>query len=281
MKGLFSVKMRAAQGGPHEKGGRHVSGAEKIVAAEEVEVTVARLVRRALHHAHGKPDFINIKVVELKEPPVLIESLPVYQLAVRDDVEGREAAGELLQRAGVSAGSIKKALELIGFQREEEPGLKGAAVLDARTGTRLDDPGALGLRVTNMDLTARGAAHLEKALEEAGLRHTRLKEALVLASKVARAPGMVAELCFSDNPGYVAGYVAVPRWGYIRIPHFKGEGFRGGRVFFVRGEDYREGPFKAFLSEHPVLVDRIAPIYPPLGIKELLRILKEGEGYGG
>ena len=31
MSELYSVRMRAAQGGPHEKGGHHISGAERIV----------------------------------------------------------------------------------------------------------------------------------------------------------------------------------------------------------------------------------------------------------
>ena len=30
MAELYSVRMRAAQGGPHEKGGHHISGAERI-----------------------------------------------------------------------------------------------------------------------------------------------------------------------------------------------------------------------------------------------------------
>ena len=28
---LYSIRMRASQGGPHEEGGRHISGAERIL----------------------------------------------------------------------------------------------------------------------------------------------------------------------------------------------------------------------------------------------------------
>ena len=35
MAELYSVRMRAAQGGPHEKGGHHISGAERIVKLED------------------------------------------------------------------------------------------------------------------------------------------------------------------------------------------------------------------------------------------------------
>ena len=31
MMGLYSIRMRGAEGGPHEEGGRHISGAERIV----------------------------------------------------------------------------------------------------------------------------------------------------------------------------------------------------------------------------------------------------------
>ena len=31
MDELYSVRMRASQGGPHENGGHHISGAERIV----------------------------------------------------------------------------------------------------------------------------------------------------------------------------------------------------------------------------------------------------------
>jgi 6-carboxyhexanoate--CoA ligase len=34
---LYSVKMRSAQGGPHEQGGRHISGAERILSEEKIE----------------------------------------------------------------------------------------------------------------------------------------------------------------------------------------------------------------------------------------------------
>ena len=54
--------MRAAQGGPHEKGGHHISGAERIVKLEEVGTIAQSLADRALHHSKGTADFINITV---------------------------------------------------------------------------------------------------------------------------------------------------------------------------------------------------------------------------
>ena len=62
MAELYSVRMRAAQGGPHEKGGHYISGAERIVKLEEVGAIAQSLADRALHHSKGTADFINITV---------------------------------------------------------------------------------------------------------------------------------------------------------------------------------------------------------------------------
>ena len=45
----FSVRMRAAQGGAHENGGRHISGAERLIPRELLlETTQAMVQRQAL-----------------------------------------------------------------------------------------------------------------------------------------------------------------------------------------------------------------------------------------
>jgi 6-carboxyhexanoate--CoA ligase len=90
-------------------------------------------------------------------------------------------------------------------------------------------------------------------------------EALVLAGKVLHAPGLVAELCWSDDPAYLAGYVADPLHGYQRITRLKaaGEGF-GGRALFVRPEDWQCDRFMAYLERQAVLFDELGTIVPPL-----------------
>ena len=62
MDELYSVRMRAAQGGPHENGGHHISGAERIVTLNQVGSIAQSLAERALHHSKGTADFINITV---------------------------------------------------------------------------------------------------------------------------------------------------------------------------------------------------------------------------
>lgn len=57
---LYSIKMRASQTENGQE--RHVSGAEKIVSRERLDSVVSQLLERALTHAKGKPDFINLKL---------------------------------------------------------------------------------------------------------------------------------------------------------------------------------------------------------------------------
>lgn len=58
---LYSVKMRSAQGGPHEQGGRHISGAERILSEEKIEQAIVAMLHRAQKHQRGMADFISLK----------------------------------------------------------------------------------------------------------------------------------------------------------------------------------------------------------------------------
>ena len=77
-----------------------------------------------------------------------------------------------------------------------------------------------------------GARVIDAALAAQGLTHFRTREALAVATKTLWA-GVVAELCWSDEPDYTTGYVATPLAGYVRLPDFKPDGAAGGRIFFL------------------------------------------------
>ena len=62
-----------------------------------------------------------------------------------------------------------------------------------------------------------------------GLNNTTVKEAIILASKVAACRQVTAELCISDDPGYTTGYISSKKYGYVRIPHIKKKGEKNGR----------------------------------------------------
>ncbi len=248
---LYSVKMRASRGGRRGVGGRHISGAERIVPEERVDEVAAAMLYRARTHERGKADFMQVRV-EAVDPAAIryCPLLPVYDRAAETAAEGRRAAREELIRAGVSAQAADAGIAALAALPDS---MRGAMVLDSETGERLDDQKERGVRCTNMD--AADSAGYDQLMAARGLGGDHPREALVLASKVAAAPGAVAELCWSDDPQYVTGYVGSPRYGYGRIPVLKEKGDPvGGRVFFVRpGTDMVA--YVRYMQDETVLVE--------------------------
>lgn len=242
MAELYSVRMRAAQGGPHEKGGHHISGAERIVKLEEVGAIAQLLADRALHHSKGSADFINI-TVDLIPPEKItyIDCLKVEEHKTSSISESHQLATDLLQGPHISETAVLKAISLL---KSLDKSMRGAMLVDAITGERLDT-GDRGVRVSHMD------SFDSHALGD----NEHMREALVLASKVQSADGIVGELCWSDDPDYTVGYVAC-NGVYHRLPNMKEFGSDiGGRVFFVRSNIDSESVIE-YLERTPVLVQR-------------------------
>lgn len=247
---LYSVKMRSSLGGRHGEGGRHISGAERIVPEDALEESVLAMIRRARSHERGKADFIQVKVEEVKSPDIVYcPMIPLYQRNTKTKDEGRLVAEEELIRAGVSPAAARAGLKALSSLSDS---LRGAIVMDAESGVRLDHEGNRGVRCSNMD--CENTALYEKTMRARGLGGDHPREALVLASKVAYAPGTVAELCWSDDPQYVTGYVGSPKYGYGRITVLKDKGDPvGGRIFFVKpGTDI--AVYEDYMQNQTVLV---------------------------
>ena len=242
MAELYSVRMRAAQGGPHEKGGHHISGAERIVKLEEVGAIAQSLADRALYHSKGTADFINITVDVIPSHEITyIDCLQVEEHRANTIAEAHQLAIELLQGTHITEVAIENAMT---FLKELDSSMRGAMLVDATTGKRID-VGNRGVRVSHMD------SFDSESLGD----NEHMREALVLASKVQSAEGIVGELCWSDDPDYTVGYVAC-NGIYHRIPKMKELGSHiGGRVFFVRSEIDRESVIE-YLEKAPVLVQR-------------------------
>ncbi len=237
--GFYSVKMRAS------RAGEHTSGAEKIVPATSVPSVAALLASRALSHPKGEPDFLNIKVEAQPREIRRIKALPVTTHETRSAGEGLSLAASLLAEDGVAR--IGEIMSLF----PESHSMRGAMLLDADTLERLEPDRARGVRATYMD----DAASLEKGTAR-GKNH--YAEAIVLASKVQDAPGIVAEICVSDDPDYVTGYIASKRLGYRRITTIKEKGDpRGGRIFLYRGPRGRVAETIEYLERTPVLVEDV------------------------
>ena len=183
---------------------------------------------------------------------------------VCDFLEGRVLAAELLCRAGVDLDVACRAVQLLADGAG--PGgtvMRGAVIMDAATGERLESDPSRGVRASRMDVAVECRREFEARLQRAGLGHRRVLEALVLAGKVLSAHGVVAELCWSDDPEYSTGYVADPAHGYQRISALKSAGDqRGGRVFFVNSETISVEELTNYLERHPVMFDRLGEISP-------------------
>ena len=242
MSELYSVRMRAAQGGPHEKGGHHISGAERIVKLEEVGAIAQSLADRALHHSKGTADFINITVDLIPSNEITyIDCLEVEEHRAHTIAAAHQLAIELLQGPEITEVAVQNAIALL---KGIDSSMRGAMLVDATTGKRIDE-GNRGVRVSHMD------SFDSEALGD----NDHMREALVLASKVQSAEGIVGELCWSDDPDYTVGYVAC-NGTYHRIPNMKElDSAIGGRVFFVRSDIDRDSVIE-YLEKAPVLVQR-------------------------
>jgi 6-carboxyhexanoate--CoA ligase len=230
---VYSVRMRAAAGGPHERGGRHVSGAERIVEAGDVDEAVAALMRRARNRAI-EPDFVQVIVEHIQRST--IAQTPILRLRMtppRSCAEAIDDAKSVLRETGISVAAIDAAFQCLREGADPTGGsIRGAVLMDAASGQNLTPDPNRGVRASRFDYAPADVDAIDNALGAAGLSHFRTREALALATKVIWS-GVRAELCWSDDREYVAGYVATPRDGYIRYADFKPSGAAGGRVFFI------------------------------------------------
>lgn len=245
---IYSLKMRASKhtGSIQE----HVSGAEKILPQQELPQQMEALLSRALHHAKGKADFINLKI-EAVAPENLqyIEALPVSTHEAATPAEGLQFMCQIMAELGLTPDKCQKILELF----QSTYGMRGAMLLDVDTLERLEPDQQRGIRATYMDSIApKGEA---KAICD-GKNH--FQEALVLASKVLSAPNIIGELCMSDDPDYITGYIATRDKGYIRITQLKKIGCPdGGRIFLYRGPKSQVEDCIQYLQEQRVLVKNV------------------------
>ena len=240
---LYSVKMRAS------KNAHHVSGAERILNQEDLPQAVSCLTQIALHHSLGTADFINFKVEALAETEV--KHLPALPVSTRPCATIEESFA--LMTSLLKELNLAEPAKLVELLRSTHP-MRGAILYDVATNKQLEPDPERGIRVTYMDAAGAGCS-------SSGKNHFR--EALVLATKVVNTPGILAELCMSDDPDYVTGYLASLKHGYTRLTPLKSVGDpHGGRVFIF---DSRLGdPAQAihFLEQEPVLVDGL-PIEAP------------------
>jgi 6-carboxyhexanoate--CoA ligase len=268
---MLSIRMRASKKGRSEKSKVntddsklktrsgpqyeiHISGAEGLFEETEQERTVREFIKRAMDHPRGKPDRVVVTIEKIARTPLPVRTLPVTTLTSASAGESERAIKAILLATGVSAPAVKKALAVV----YGEETMRGAALISAGSARRREPDRRRGVRAKCFGISSAAERSLAALLEECGLYTTTVKEALLLASKVASCRSVVAELCVSDDPDYTTGYVSSESLGYVRIPRVKKRGERkGGRVFFVEdGADI--GSLIEFIEMTPVMIKGIS-----------------------
>ena len=217
---LYSIKMRASKNKDGKE--KHISGAEKIIAPKNISHCANTLIKRALGHENGSPDFVNLKIEEIPQEKIIkLKALPVTTVNVGSVQEGINEIKNQLKILG-----IKSSKEILEKMKETAP-MRGAMLLDINTLERLEPNKERGIRATYMDS--------DKYNLSSAKNH--FKEAIVLATKVVNAPNIIGEICVSDDINYQIGYFASKSSGYVRITKLKeiGDTF-GGRIFLYNGK---------------------------------------------
>lgn len=264
-------------------GNRHISGAERIVAFGNIEATIRDLLARAAGKGRC-PDEIVVTIDHLEDTAIQQQrALDLITLVVPDAIAGRSAASHVLQRAGVSPKAASIAISSIRMGAALSGGtMRGAMIMDAQTGERLEPDPERGVRASRFDWSDETKEKIRDLLAGIGLTHFRTIEALALATKVAHAPGVIAELCWSDDPDYTAGYVASLNTGYVRFPFLKERGDeKGGRAFFVRRDEVDMDSLIRYLQTEAVFIVDTGVCRPEIDPDEFLEERVKGQGARG
>jgi len=171
----------------------------------------------------------------------------------------------MLTAVGVSAAAIRTAEGVLA-----KGDMRGASLVSSVSGKRLEPDKTRGVRVSRLGIMEKAGKALSRLLSREGINTPTVKEALVLASKIAGCRAVRAEVCISDDPDYTTGYVASRKYGYVRIPRIKRKGSRmGGRVFFLEEGSGVEETVE-FLERYPVLVKEAGRCKGTLVIDEII-----------
>lgn len=238
---FFSVRMRASA--DHDGTAVHVSGAETLVGEYEIGDCLTALLQRGMSHPRESADSVVFSVdripheslrrtprlpTQLYECPDVVAARAYYRDRIAPFVADPDAVMDLLVHA---------------------PQMRGAMLVSCVSGERLEPDPARGVRVSTFGAAGAGA----DARVHAHKQHH--NEAVVLASKVAMHPDIVAELCISDDPDYTRGYVCA-EGVYTTVTNVKLSGDpHGGRLMLYAGAPGDVGACIEWLQHAPVLVE--------------------------
>ncbi|MBI5206058.1 MAG: 6-carboxyhexanoate--CoA ligase [Nitrospirae bacterium] len=260
----------------------HISGAEGIFEKADIQKVCGKYIKRALTHPRGKPDEIVITIETIKQKIKTIPLLSVKTFKCKFPYEAKDIIIQKLASLGISKKAVNNGFKVLKAQRA----MRGASLMLAESGRRVEPDKNRGVRVSRMGIGKNAEKKLSQMLckivipakagiqsKETGFRvkpgmtgtcnniiknnTATVKEALILASKVASCPDIIAEACVSDDPDYTTGYFASEKEGYLRLVNIKKPGeMHGGRVFFIKENADIAGVIQ-YLERIPVIIRRV------------------------
>ena len=263
---MLNIRMRASRSGKSRDAGEvHISGAEGIYEDSEMQKVVEQYVRRAMSHSKGEPDTIVVTIEKVSLKPRTVCALPVTTVECRTPSESERIIARILSEVGISPAAVRSARNVLAGGT-----MRGASLVSALSGRRVEEDRERGIRASRVGITKEAERKLSRRLAKEDIDTLTVREALVLASKVASCPSVRAEVCISDDPDYTTGYVASRKYGYLRIPNIKRKGSRiGGRVFFV-AEGSDPGRIGEFLEILPVMISEAGKVGGTLSVDEII-----------
>ncbi|SBN59114.1 Hypothetical protein PFR_JS13-2_192 [Propionibacterium freudenreichii] len=237
----FSVRMRASA--DHDGTTVHVSGAETLVREQAIGDCLTALLTRGMSHPREPADSVVFSVDRIPESALqLTTRLPTHVYECADAVAAYDYYRD---RIAAFVADPDKVMRLL----HNAPQMRGAMLISCATGERLEPDAMRGVRVSTFGVADDGADVSIYAYKQ---HHN---EAVVLASKVAMHPDIVAELCISDDPDYTRGYVCADGV-YTTVTNVKQVGDpHGGRVMLYSGEPDDVTACIEWLQHAPVLVE--------------------------
>lgn len=230
----------------------HISGAEGIYEDNEISKVVSSYTARALNHPRGRPDKVIITAEEVTQRPKMIDALPVCTLKCSSPSDAKGFIERLLSVSGISGSAVKTAFKVLRLKQT----MRGASLVCAESGRRVEPDRKRGIRASRFGITRDAERDISLQLKKNGINNITVKEAVILASKVASCKQVLAEVCISDDPDYTTGYISSIKYGYVRIPNIKTKGDRkGGRVFFIKENADIDSAIN-FLERTPVIINR-------------------------
>jgi len=245
---MWNIRIRASR----KTGGSnlHISGAEGLYDSREVPETVTAYVRRVLEHSRGVPDSITITIETIEHEPLAVPLLKVKTLRCASPERAHAIISHILKDMHITQSALSAASRVLTSSGV----MRGAALITAKSGLRIEPDKKRGIRVSRFGIMMSERRKLALRLSRMRINTETVQEALILASKAASCPDILAEVCISDDPDYTTGYVAGRGIGYVRIPNIKSRcDMHGGRVFFI-SEDAEPGPIINYLEREPVLL---------------------------